>query len=128
VQVQALSTLAATDFVGGGLGLGYRPVGRLGLSASVTVGREGGVPAGRGELLVLVRMSPYRTRGVAPYGLAGIAAQVRRGDSEGFIVLGVGLEGRPAAPVGWFLEGGVGGGWRTAAGIRIRRITRPVRR
>ena len=42
------------------------------------------------------------------------------------VVLTLGLEARPAARDGWFVEAGVGGGARLAAGYRWRRFSSPV--
>ena len=51
---------------------------------------------------------------------AGGVAAVGGPVDEGYLVLALGLEGRPGGPDGWFVEAGVGGGARLAAGWRWR--------
>jgi hypothetical protein len=53
------------------------------------------------------------------YGLGGVAGQVGRG-SQGYVVLGLGLERAPGGRSGWALEAGVGGGVRVTVGWRWR--------
>ena len=99
-----------------------RPPGRLGLSLSATAGGLDGAPAGRFEALALFRVTPQATAGVRPYAGAGAALLARQARSDGYLALVLGAESRPAAKRGWFLEVGVGGGVRAAAGIRLRRV------
>ena len=54
--------------------------------------------------------------------LAGGIAGVGGPEDEGYLVLAIGIEHRPGARSGWFVEGGVGGGARVAAGYRWRRF------
>lgn len=128
IQVHGLATFAATRFVGGGIGLGIRPPGRLGLLLGASAGAYDRETAGRFEGLAVFRLNPYATSGVHAYGTAGVALLTRRSGSDGYLVLIVGLESRPAGKSGWFLEAGVGGGVRVAAGVRIRRLTQATRR
>ena len=122
-QAHGLATFAATRFLGGGIGLGVRPPGRLGLFFGVSGGDLEGVPALRAEALTVFRLSPYATAGVRPYGAAGLALLARESRTDGYITLVLGIESKPAGKRGWFVEAGVGGGVRISAGIRIRRIT-----
>jgi hypothetical protein len=41
---------------------------------------------------------------------------------QGYVVVTLGVEARPGAPSGWFVEAGVGGGARLAMGYRWRRL------
>jgi hypothetical protein len=52
--------------------------------------------------------------------LAGGVAAVGGPADRGYLVLAAGIEDRPGARSGWFLEAGVGGGARLAAGYRWR--------
>ena len=88
----------------------------VGLGAGVSDGRA----AWRGELLVHFLLNPTRRRGVGVYGAGGIAA-VGGPVDQGYLVLTLGLETRPGGRSGWFVEAGVGGGVRLAAGVRWRR-------
>jgi hypothetical protein len=56
------------------------------------------------------------------YGAGGVAV-VGGPVEQGYLVLTLGLEDRPAARAGWFVEAGVGGGARLAAGYRWRWLT-----
>jgi hypothetical protein len=85
------------------------------------LGASGGDAAWRAELLMHFLLSPTRERGVGAYGAGGIGVVGGPAD-QGYVVLTLGLESRPAAPSGWFLEAGVGGGARVAAGYRWRRF------
>lgn len=126
--MHGLATFAATRFVGGGLGLGIRPPGRLGVFLGASAGVYDLDPAARFESLAVFRLNPYATSGVHVYGGAGVALLVRRGGNDGYLAMVVGVESRPAGKAGWFLESGIGGGVRVAAGVRIRRVTPVARR
>jgi hypothetical protein len=55
------------------------------------------------------------------YGAGGVAVAGGPVD-QGYVVLTLGIEGRPGARSGWFAEAGVGGGVRLALGYRWRRV------
>jgi hypothetical protein len=56
---------------------------------------------------------------VGLYGAGGVAVAGGAVD-QGYMVVTLGLEARPGARSGWFVEAGVGGGARLAAGYRWR--------
>jgi hypothetical protein len=65
-------------------------------------------------------LKPRERRGLGVYGGGGVA--VAGGpDTEGFVVVVIGLEARPGARSGWALEVGIGGGVRFSVGYRWRR-------
>ena len=105
--------------VGGGYGA-VRTSQRTRLSAALAAGVSDGRGAWRGELLAHFLLNPTRRRGMGVYGAGGVAA-VGGPVDQGYLVLALGLEARPAARSGWFVEAGVGGGARLAAGFRWRR-------
>ncbi|MEO8139623.1 MAG: hypothetical protein ABI742_08260 [Gemmatimonadota bacterium] len=117
--IEALATLADPSFAGGGISLGLRPGGSIRIVLTATPGVLRNRIAARGELLAELMLTPAKRRGVGIYGLAGVAGQVGRRDA-GRLVLGLGIEGAPAAGSGWHLEAGLGGGVRIAAGWRWR--------
>lgn len=88
------------------------------------LGASAGEAAWRAELLMHFLLSPTRERGVGAYGAGGIGV-VGGPVDRSYVVLTLGVESRPAAPSGWFLEAGVGGGARVAAGYRWRRFPAP---
>ena len=61
--------------------------------------------------------------GVVAMATAADPALVVGGPVEqGYLVVAIGLEGRPGARAGWFVEAGVGGGARLALGYRWRQL------
>ena len=122
--MHGLATFAAARFVGGGIGFGLRPPGRLGLFFGASAGDLDGVSAGRAEILAVFRLAPAATTGVRPYGAAGVAVLARGSGADGYITMVLGAESRPAGKSGWFLETGVGGGVRVSAGLRLRRTVK----
>lgn len=117
--IQAVGTLADPALAVGGVYAAWRPTARARLSAMLGMGGSGGEVAWRGELLGHFLLSPARRRGAGVY-LAGGIAGVGGPADEGYMVLALGIEGRPGGPSGWFAEVGVGGGARLAAGYRWR--------
>lgn len=93
---------------------------RIGLYAGGGVTGEGdGV--GRAELLGQFLLNPYSER-LGWYAGGGVAGVFASGADNGFLVLMVGVESRPGGRGGWFLEAGIGGGARFAAGYRWRKL------
>jgi hypothetical protein len=92
---------------------------RTRISAGLGLGASDGRAAGRGELLAHFLLNPTRRSGVGIYGAGGVAA-VGGPVDQGYLVLTLGLEARPGGRSGWFVEAGVGGGVRLAAGVRWR--------
>jgi hypothetical protein len=105
--------------VAGGYGA-IRTSRRTRISAELGAGVSDGRAAWRGELLAHFLLNPTRRGGVGIYGAGGIAA-VGGPVDQGYLVLTLGLEARPGGRSGWFVEAGVGGGARLAAGLRWRR-------
>jgi len=124
--VQAAATVAPAPqaFVGGGWGFVVRPRGRLGLGLAAMVGARNRNLAARGEALLSFVLDPFRRRGVAPYAAGGIAVVGDRVATNQYLVGTLGLAGKPGQRTGWFVEGGMGGGLRLAAGVTLRRRTR----
>jgi hypothetical protein len=117
--LQGVGTLADPATAVAGVYAGWRPTRRARLSATIGVGGSGGETAWRGELLGHFLLSPTRRQGPGIYLAGGVAAAGGPVD-EGYLVLAVGIEGRPGAGSGWFGEVGVGGGARVSAGYRWR--------
>jgi hypothetical protein len=115
------------ELVAGGLYAAVRTTRRTRLALTAAAGSAGGELVTRGELLGHFLLSPAST-GPGFYAGGGIAGVAGAGE-EGYLVLLVGLEAAPGGRSGWFLEGGVGGGVRVAAGWRWRwfRDQRPPR-
>ena len=121
VELGAQATALAADpgsMFGGAYGA-LRTSLRTRVSVAAGVGAVEGSAAVRGELLLHFLLNPTRRTGVAPYAAGGVAV-VGGPLDEGYLVLTLGLESRPGARLGWFVEAGIGGGARLAAGIRRR--------
>jgi len=122
--VHAVATFAMPDLVAGGGYAAVRSGERARLALTLAAGTADGDVAFRGELLGHFLLSPRATQGVGFYALGGAAvADVEStGDTQGHMVLGLGMESRPGARSGWALEAGIGGGLRIALGYRWRRL------
>ena len=120
VGVMAIATAADPSVVVGGVYGALRTSLRTRISAAAAIGASDGETAWRGELLGHFLLNPTRRDGVGLYGAGGIAV-VDGPVDQGYLVVTLGLEARPGARSGWFVEAGVGGGARLAAGYRWRR-------
>jgi hypothetical protein len=122
--LHAVATFATPDLVAGGGYAAVRSGERARLALTLAAGTADGDVAFRGELLGHFLLSPRATHGVGFYALGGAAvADVEStGDTQGYMVLGIGVESHPGARRGWALEAGIGGGFRIAAGYRWRRL------
>lgn len=117
--VHATGTLSDPAQGVAGVYVGWRPTRRARLSVTAGLGGSGGDTSWRGELLGHFLLAPTRRRGSAVYlagGVAGVGGPV----DEGYLVLAIGVEGRPGAASAWFAEIGAGGGARLSAGYRWR--------
>jgi hypothetical protein len=119
--VQAIATASDPALAVGGGYAGLRVSRRFRLSAAAGIGGSGGRTAWRGELLTHFLLTPRARSGIGAYLTGGVAAVGGPAD-EGYLVLALGAESRPGARSGWFVEAGVGGGARLAAGYRWRRF------
>ena len=121
VGVQAIGTAADPTVVVGSLYGAIRTSHRTRISAALGAGVSDGDGALRGELLAHFLLNPTRRTGAGVYGAGGIALAEVPVD-QGYVVVTLGIEGRPGSRSGWFVEGGVGGGARLALGYRWRRL------
>jgi hypothetical protein len=119
--VQAIGTAADPAVGVAGVFGALRTSLRSRVSAALAAGVSDAEAAWRGELLAQFLLNPTRRRGAGLYGAGGVAVAGGPVD-EGYVVLALGLEGRPGARSGWFVEMGVGGGARLALGYRWRRL------
>lgn len=117
IQATALAAEPGAVVIGG-----YGAV-RTSLRSRISLAAGAGVSDGkataRGEALAHFLLNPTRQHGAGFYVAGGLAV-VQGPVDEGYIVLTMGVEGRPGAAAGWFVEAGMGGGARLAAGYRHR--------
>ena len=129
ISVGGVATLAHPAYWGAGLGIGRRVSGqtRVAFAGSVgdwdTSGGTGSSLAVRFEATGQFLVSPALRTGPGIYGGAGVAWQ---NDSDmygtGYLMALLGVEGGPGRPSAWYVELGLGGGVRLAAGWRWRRF------
>ena len=112
-----------------GVGLALRDEGRTRIGGALAAGvpADGGWAA-RAELAWHFLLDPGRQGGGWLYGGGGAALSVRSHSRvRPWAQLVLGFESSPAGPSGVFVEAGVGGGVRVAAGIRLRKRNAPGR-
>ena len=121
-EVGVQGAVLATDpaMVLGGVYGALRTSRRTRLALTASAGAAGGDFAWRGELLAHFLLNPLSTRRPGVYGGGGVAVAGSAGASEGYVIVLLGIEGRPGGRSGWFLEAGLGGGFRAAGGWRWR--------
>jgi hypothetical protein len=124
--IGAVAVAARRTFVGGELGLGLRPGGQSRFALSVAAGSEAERTALRAQATLQFLITPAARRGVGPYAGLGAAFSARQGSpGQGFVAVLIGIEGTPGRRTGWqnwYIECGVGGGVRAAAGWRLRSL------
>jgi hypothetical protein len=125
-RVQGLGTVApaAQAFVGGGMGVVLRARTRLGFGLAAALGARDGNLAGRGEALLSFMLNPVGRGATGPYAAGGVAVVTDRTATNEYLAATLGFAGRLGQRTGWFVEGGLGGGLRLAAGLAFRRRTR----
>jgi len=119
--VQGIGMAADPAVAVGGVYGAIRTSSRTRVSAALAAGLSDGDGAFRGELLAHFLLNPTRRTGPGVYGAGGIALAEGPVD-QGYVVVTLGIEGRPGGRSGWFAEAGVGGGARLAVGYRWRRF------
>lgn len=120
--LEAVVTAADPAVYTAGLTASLRPSLRTRIALYAGGGVNGdGNGIGRAELVGHFLLNPRSARSglYAGGGLAGVFAS---GADNGYLVLLVGLESKPGGRGGWFVEAGVGGGARFAAGYRWRKL------
>ena len=119
--LHAVFTAQDPELAAAGAYGGIRLTRRSRFAATAAAGSASGEFVFRGELLGHFLLSPA-SDGVGFYGGGGIAG-VAGPENVGYLVLLLGLEHAPGKASGWYLEGGLGGGVRIAAGYRWRRFS-----
>jgi hypothetical protein len=119
--LETVVTLAEPAVYTAGLTASIRPSPRARVALYAGGGISGGEGVGRAELVAHFLLNP-RTTHAGVYGGGGLAGVFGSGFADGYMVLLVGVEGAPGGRGGWFLEAGIGGGARLAAGYRWRKL------
>jgi hypothetical protein len=120
--LEAVVTAAEPAVYTAGVTASVRPSARTRIGLYAAGGVDGdGAGVGRAELVAHFLLNP-RTTHAGFYGGGGIAGVFASGADNGFLVLLLGVEGNPGGRGGWFVEAGIGGGARLAAGYRWRKL------
>ncbi len=129
VQVWGVAVASAPAVYAGGLGLSWRDRGRTRVGLALAGGAtEGGSAAARAELAWHFLLDPARRRGAGLYAGGGLAlTAVERDVVRPRIQVTLGVDIAPGGSGGLFVEAGVGGGARLAAGLRFRKRSAPDR-
>lgn len=117
---QVTGTTGRPAFLGAGPSWSWRPGLRDRLVLHGALGAAEHQSALRLEASWHFLLGPQTRKGLAAYVGGGIAGQFAE-TSHGWLMLTAGLEQGPAAPRGWFVEAGIGGGGRLSVGFRWRR-------
>ena len=125
LSLGAAVSMARRTFAGAEVGLAHRPSAESRIGLTLAGGGSAGTAAARAQLTLQILVNPAARSGAGLFAGLGTAFLVRRDSpSQGYLALVLGLEGRPGSPQGWYVEGGLGGGVRIAAGWRGRRFPR----
>jgi hypothetical protein len=124
LQAGASGIVASRDFWGVEIGVARRPGGQRRGAVTVALGEAGGAAAVRVSAAVQLVLTPGARTGTSPYagvGLAFAGAEGERG--AGYLAMMLGVETAPARARGWYVELGLEGGVRLAAGARWRHFS-----
>ena len=121
LSLGAAAALARETFVGGELGLARRTRNERRIALPLAGGAVAGDPAARAQLTLQLVVNPFARTGAGLYGGLGAAFSARRGKpGQGYVAVLLGVESAPGRRHGWYGELGLGGGYRAAAGWRVR--------
>ncbi|HEY3222150.1 MAG TPA: hypothetical protein VGJ80_15565 [Gemmatimonadales bacterium] len=121
LSLGAAAAMAHRTFVGAELGLAHRPNGGSRIALALAGGAVSERPAARAHLTLQLLLSPAARSGAGFYAGVGGAFLARRGAAgQGFLAVLLGFEGAPGRRQGWYVELGLAGGVRAAAGWRMR--------
>lgn len=123
LSVGAASSMARRTFAGVELGLAHRPSTDSRIALALAGGTDAGRAAARAQVTVQLLVNPSVRSGAGLYAGLGAAFIARReGPGQGFLAVLLGFEGAPGRRESWYLELGLAGGVRAAAGWRLRRF------
>ncbi len=122
-SVGVTTVAARRTFWGAGLELAHRPGGQVRGAAAAAAGSRDGEAAVRLDATAQFVVTPGARTGVTVSGGLGLAyAGARHTRGAAWATVQLGAEAAAGRRRGWFLEVGLGGGLRVAAGWRWRRF------
>lgn len=121
LSLGASAAMARRTFTGAELGVSHRPSGDSRIALALAGGTIAARPATRTQLTLQLLVNPAARSGTALYAGVGGAFTARRGSpGQGFLAVLLGIESAPGRREGWYVELGLAGGVRAAAGWRKR--------
>jgi len=122
-SVGVTAVAARYTFWGAGLELAHRPSGQMRGAVAAAAGARDGAAALRLDATAQFVVTPSARTGVTLSGGLGLAyAGARHARGAAWATAQLGAEAAAGRRRGWFLEVGLGGGVRVAAGWRWRRF------
>ena len=123
LSVGAATAMARRTFAGAELGIAHRPSAESRIALALAGGAAAGRAAARAQVTLQLLVNPSVRSGAGLYAGVGAAFVARRGSpGQGFVAVLLGFEGAPGRRQSWYLELGLAGGVRAAAGWRLRRF------
>lgn len=118
LQLQSVVVAGPPWFAGAGVGAGFALSLRSGIAFNASLGAEENRAAARAEALASFHLNPPGFSRMNPYLAMGAASIWSAGPDRQYLVLALGMERQLGHSLRGFLEGGLGGGLRLAAGVR----------
>jgi len=116
-----MGVFSSRDFGGPEVGVAVRPGVQSRLVFRSGFGAEAGAAAVRAEGAAQFVLWPQSPSGVTPLASFGLAFRgAEHTHSAGYIVASLGVEQAPGRSRGWYVDAGIGGGFRVLAGVHWR--------
>jgi len=121
LSVGGAAVMARHTFAGAELGIARRPGTETRIAVAFAGGSDDGHAAGRAQLTLQLLVNPTARNGMGLFAGLGAACSGRRGSAgKGWLAVLLGLEAAPGRRNSWYVELGLAGGARVAAGWRGR--------
>ena len=123
LSVGGAAVMARHTFAGAELGIARRPGTETRIAVALAGGSDDGHAAGRAQLTLQLLVNPTARNGMGLFAGLGAACSGRRGSAgKGWLAVLLGLEAAPGRRNSWYVELGLAGGARVAAGWRLRKF------
>jgi len=123
LSVGVAAVMARHTFAGAELGIARRPGTETRIAVAFAGGSDGGQAAGRAQLTLQLFVNPTARTGMGLVAGLGAACSARHGSpGKGWLAVLLGLEAAPGRRNSWYVELGLAGGVRVAAGWRLRKF------
>jgi len=121
LSIGGTAVIARQTFAGAELGIARRPGSETRVALALAGGSDDGHAAGRAQVTLQMLVNAAARSGMGLFAGLGAACDAREGSpGRGWLVVLLGLEEAPGRRNGWYVELGLAGGVRVAAGWRLR--------